>query len=245
MRFDGKNALVTGGAHGIGAATCRRLVAEGATIVVADIDGESAARLAAELGPAATGYGLDVADPTAWDRLGRWLADEGPGPLDVLVTNAYTLTVQPAMELALADWDRQIAVDLSSVYYAVRTLGPMLIARSGAVVCVSSVHAVVGYRGHPAYAAAKGAITALVRQLAADYGHQVRFNAVLPGAIDTRAWDGVDQEERDRHAALAAAGRMGQPEEVAAAIAFLASQEASYICGASLLVDGGLTTSKF
>jgi NAD(P)-dependent dehydrogenase (short-subunit alcohol dehydrogenase family) len=92
MRFDGKNALVTGGAHGIGAATCRRLVAEGATIVVADIDGESAARLAAELGPAATGYGLDVADPAAWDRLGRWLADEGPGPLDVLVTNAYSRT---------------------------------------------------------------------------------------------------------------------------------------------------------
>lgn len=245
MRSDGKNALVTGGAHGIGAATCRRLVAEGANVVVADIDGEAAARLAAELGDAAVGYGIDVADPVAWDRLGRWLADEGPGTLDILVTNAYTLTVRPALDLAPADWDRQIAVDLSSVYYAVRALGPMLISQGGAVVCVSSVHAVVGYRGHPAYAAAKGAINALVRQLSADYGQQVRFNAVLPGAIDTRAWDGVDQEERDRHAALASAGRMGRPEEVAAAIAFLASEEASYICGASLVVDGGLTTSKF
>jgi glucose 1-dehydrogenase len=241
MRFAGKRALVTGGANGIGAATCRRLVDEGAQVVIADIDDAGASRLAAELGPAAQGVYLDVADPASWDALGAASADG----VDVVVNNAFTVTVRPAGELAPADWDRQLAVDLSSVYHSVRTFLPSLVDRHGAVVNVASVHAVVGYRGHPAYAAAKGGVTALTRQLSADYGAQVRFNAVLPGAIDTRVWDGADTAEREHHAGLAAMHRFGRPSEVAAAIAFLASDDASYVCGACLTVDGGLTTARY
>jgi glucose 1-dehydrogenase len=241
MRFVGKRALVTGGANGIGAATCRRLVDEGAYVLVADVDDEGARRLVAELGSAARAVHLDVADAASWDALGTAEADG----VDVVVNNAFTVTVQPAGELAPGDWDRQLAVDLSSVYHSVRTFLPSLIDRHGAVVNVASVHAVVGYRGHPAYAAAKGGVTALTRQLSADYGAQVRFNAVLPGAIDTRVWDGADAAERAHHAGLAAMNRFGRPAEVAAAIAFLASDDASYVCGACLTVDGGLTTARY
>lgn len=241
MRFTGKRALVTGGANGIGAATCRRLVEEGAQVLVADIDDAGTGRLVAELGHAAQSVHLDVADATSWDAL----AGAEPDGVDVVVNNAFTVTVRPAGELAPPDWDRQLAVDLTSVYHSVRVFLPSLIERHGAVVNVASVHAVAGYRGHPAYAAAKGGVTALTRQLSADYGARVRFNAVLPGAIDTRVWDGADAAERAHHAALAAMGRFGQPGEVAAAIAFLASDDASYVCGACLTVDGGLTTARY
>lgn len=245
MRFQDKVAIVTGGANGIGAATCQRLVAEGATVVVADVDAAGAERLADKLGPSAHAAPLDVADPDSWATLASWICSSGPRGVDVVVNNAFTVTVQPAADLAPADWDRQLAVDLSSVYYCVRTFLPMMTARRGAVVNVSSVHALVGYRGHPAYAAAKGGVAALTRQLAAEYGATVRFNAVLPGAIETRVWDGATPEELAHHAQLAPVGRLGRPEEVAAAIAFLASADASYVSGACLAVDGGLTTSRF
>lgn len=244
MRFRDKVAVVTGGAHGIGAATCRRLVEEGATVVVADLDEVGAGRLVAELGSPAHAVRLDVADAESWATLAMWIAGSGPGVVDVIVNNAFTVTVQPAADLAPTDWDRQLAVDLTSVYYCVRTFLPMLTARRGAMVNVSSVHALVGYPGHPAYAAAKGGVTALTRQLSAEYGASVRFNAVLPGSIQTRIWDGATPAELAHHAQLAPVGRLGRPEEVAAAIAFLASADASYVSGICLAVDGGLTTSR-
>ncbi len=244
-RFEGRHALITGAAHGIGAATCRRLVAEGAHVIVADIDLPGAELLAAALGSSASAHVLDVGDPDAWAILAADLTDSLTAGLDVVVNNAFTLDVAPASELALESWERQIAVDLSSVFHSVKMFLPMLTERGGAMVNVSSVHAVAGYPGHPAYAAAKGGVAALTRQLSADYGDRVRFNAVLPGAIDTRVWEGADEADRLHHAGLAAMRRLGKPEEVAAAIAFLASDDASYVCGATLTVDGGLTSSRF
>jgi glucose 1-dehydrogenase len=246
MRFAGLTALVTGGAHGIGAATCRRLASEGAVVVVADLDVDAAEALAVELGDRGRAVRLDVGDPTSWDALAAWVEGAGgPGGFDVVVNNAFALVVKPAGELSPADWDRQIAVDLSAVYHCIRVLLDGLVERRGAVVNVASVHAVMGYPGHPAYAAAKGGVVALTRQLSAEYGASVRFNAVLPGAIRTRLWDAATPEDVAHHSGLAAAKRLGRPEEVAAAIAFLASSDASYVSGAGLTVDGGLTTSVF
>lgn len=244
MRFTDRVALVTGAGQGIGAAVARRLAAEGARVIVADIDRKTAVDVADGLPIPGWAVDMDVADSGAWDRLGEWIT-EGPGTLDVLVNNAYTLTVAAAGELTVSDWDRQIAVDLSAFYHSVRALLPLLTAARGAVVTVSSVHALLGYPGHPAYAAAKGGVTALTRQLAADYGATVRFTAVLPGAIATTSWDGATPDEVAHHANLTATKRLGRPEEVAAAVAFLASDDASYICGASLVVDGGLTSTCF
>lgn len=241
MRVAGKCAVVTGGAHGIGAATCRRLVAEGAEVVIADVDDVPAHALADELGDSARAVHLDVGVADEWEAV----AGELGGRVDVVVNNAFTVTVRPLGELAPADWDRQIAVDLSAVYHCARVFLPALLQRHGAIVNVASVHAVVGYRGHPAYAAAKGGVTALTRQLSAEYGDRVRVNAVLPGAIDTRTWDAADAAERAHHALLAPAGRLGRPAEVAAAIAFLASDDASYVSGVCLAVDGGLTTARY
>jgi NAD(P)-dependent dehydrogenase (short-subunit alcohol dehydrogenase family) len=246
MRFNGLDALVTGGAHGIGAATCRRLAAEGAAVVVADLDLTAAERLADELGERGQAVRLDVGEPASWDALADWAGGVGaPDGFDVVVNNAFTLVAKRAGELSPADWDRQIAVDLSGVYHSVRVLLDGLVQRRGAVVNVASVHAVMGYRGHPAYAAAKGGVVALTRQLSAEYGERVRFNAVLPGAIRTRIWDDATPEDLAHHAGLAAAKRLGEPQEVAAAIAFLGSGDASYISGVCLPVDGGLTTSVF
>lgn len=245
MRFQGTRAVVTGGAHGIGAASCHRFVAEGGEVVVADTDAAAAEQLAEELGSAARSWTIDVSDEHAWSRLRRHLVETGDGALDVLVNNAFTVTVRPAGELAASEWERQIGVDLSAVYHSVYSLLPLLQSARGAVVNVASVHAVLGYPGHPAYAAAKGGVVALTRQLSAEYGMNVRFNSVLPGAIRTRIWDDANEQERDHHAALAAQGRLGKPEEVAAAIALLGSDDASYISGSCLTVDGGLTSSCY
>jgi NAD(P)-dependent dehydrogenase (short-subunit alcohol dehydrogenase family) len=121
---------------------------------------------------------------------------------------------------------------------------PDLRVRSGAVVLTSSVHAYKGIPGHPAYAASKGALLSLCGQLAVEYGPEIRVNAVVPGPILTAAWDRVRPEDRERSIAETAARRFGSPEEVAAAIAFLAADEASYITGTSLVVDGGWSVVK-
>ena len=148
------------------------------------------------------------------------------------------------LEQSRADWERQLSVNLTSHFLAASALLPSLIESGGAVVAVSSVHAVVGLPGYSAYAASKGAIIAFARQLAVEYGSRIRVNCVLPGPVLTGAWDHADTDTRRRSAAATAIGRLGDPGDVAAAIAFLASQEASFITGASLVVDGGWSVSK-
>ncbi len=235
-------ALVTGGASGIGAATAAVLAERGYRLLVTDLD-EAGARSVARRIPDATAVGLDVADPAAWARV-RDQATERYGGLDVIVNNAYTVVRRPAHQTSEAEWDRQIAVDLTSVYHSVRAFHDTLQARAGAIVNVASVHALVGLRAHPAYAAAKGGVVALTRQLAVEYGPDLRVNAVLPGPILTPAWDHADQAARETSIAGTCLRRFGRPEEVANAIAFLASAEASYITGTTLVVDGGWTAGK-
>jgi NAD(P)-dependent dehydrogenase (short-subunit alcohol dehydrogenase family) len=137
-----------------------------------------------------------------------------------------------------------MAVNLKASWLAVRAFAALLSEGSGSIVLTSSVHALVGLPGHPAYAAAKGALCAMGRQLAVEYGPRVRVNTVLPGPIMTPAWDRVDEAGRADSVAATVAKRFGAPEEVASAVAFLASSDASYITGTTLVVDGGWSVVK-
>ncbi|WP_371666995.1 SDR family oxidoreductase [Streptomyces sp. NBC_00289] len=244
QRLAGKVALVTGGAHGIGAACSKRLAAEGAAVVLSDlVDPSEVVRDIAANGGRAVAVIADVADEHAWQDAVA-LAHRRFGEVDILVSNAYASEVRPAHETSRASWDQQLAVCLTGTFLGVRACLPDLNRKHGAVVIISSVHALFGIPGHAAYAAAKGGLVALGRQLAVEYGPGVRINSILPGPILTAAWSEVSEEDMRQTGQATIAGRLGNPDEVAAAAAFLVSDEASFITGTTLVVDGGWSASK-
>jgi NAD(P)-dependent dehydrogenase (short-subunit alcohol dehydrogenase family) len=239
-------ALVTAAGSGIGAATARRLAAEGAKVLVTDLDSDRATSVAKEIdaaGGQATAHQLDVADSAQWTKLAAQVAQQH-GRLDVLHSNAARVIVKPVGELSEDEWDAQVRVTLTGAWLGVRTFAADLRRARGTIVVTSSVHALFGLPGHAAYAAAKGALTALTRQLAVDLGPDVRVNCVLPGPILTAMWDGIGDADRALSAAATVAQRFGRPEEVASVVAFLASDDASYMTGASVVVDGGWSIRK-
>jgi NAD(P)-dependent dehydrogenase (short-subunit alcohol dehydrogenase family) len=240
QRFTGRTAVVTGAANGIGAACARRLAAEGAAVVLTDIaPADAVAKQIEADGGRAVPVLADASDEAAWQSVAE-LARDRFGPVELLVSNAYAVDVRPAGETSRESWDHQLAVSLTGAFLGVKAL----LGDLRAAVFISSVHANFGLPGRPAYAAAKGALVSLARQLAVEYGPRLRVNSVLPGPIHTAAWDAISEAERERSAAATAAGRLGEPGEVAAAVAFLLSGDAAYVTGAGLVVDGGWSAVK-
>jgi 2-hydroxycyclohexanecarboxyl-CoA dehydrogenase len=247
VRLEGRIALVTGGGSGIGAATARRLAAEGAQVAVADIDEPAARAVAGEIDGAA--IAMDVAD-AASARAGVAAAEADLGPLDVLVNNAGTDRFAFFVHTDEALWDLVLGVNLRgtiAVTHAV--LDGMQRRGGGAIVNVASEAGRVGSQGSAVYSAAKAGVIGFTRALARESARfGVRVNAVAPGPIDTPLLNAAPEQlgelgERLRQGMVSATTmrRMGRPEEVAAAIAFLACDDASFVTGQTINVSGGLS----
>ena len=237
-------AVITGAARGIGAATAQRLHADGFAVALLDISSEvdDVARQLSPDGTDAVGVCCDVADPVAWAAAANSIRPLGP--VVVLVANAVAVEIAPIHETSLTSWHHQLDVMLTGTFLGVQTFLPDLRAAQGSIVLVSSVHANFGLPGRPAYATAKAGLTGLGRQLAAEYGPDLRVNNVLPGPILSPAWDDIAEDERVRSAEATALDRLGRPDEVAAVISFLASRDSSYVTGATIPVDGGWSITK-
>jgi NAD(P)-dependent dehydrogenase (short-subunit alcohol dehydrogenase family) len=247
MRWhDGRVAIVTGGASGIGLATAHRLAADGAAVVIADIDEEGGAAAASDI--AADGHDAvfqrcDVAQREDWQALEQ-AAITRFGRLDIVHNNAFYDHASPTHELSAADWDRVLAVCLTAVFHSVQTCIKHLEANRGAMVNTSSVQSLLAHPRFAAYEAAKGGISSITRTLAAEYGPAVRVNAVVPGCIGTPdVFANVSEAELERYARGSVLERIGKPEEIAAVVSFLASDDASFLTGQNIVVDGGWTTS--
>ncbi|MFB4423810.1 SDR family NAD(P)-dependent oxidoreductase [Streptomyces sp. QL37] len=244
-RLDGYAALLTGAGQGIGAATARRLASEGAAVLVTDLDAGRAERTAAGIrgtGGTAESLACDVGDRAAVDAAVAH-AVAVFGRLDVLVNNAYAYyddDVALFEDEADEPWARTLDITLTGPHRCSRAALPHLVASGrGAIVNIGSVNGEQDFGGH-AYSAAKAGLASLTRTLAGHAGPRgVRVNLVAPGTIRTDAWAGRDAE-LERAAALYPLGRVGEPDDIAAAVAFLASRDAAWITGTTLRVDGGL-----
>jgi 3-oxoacyl-[acyl-carrier protein] reductase len=248
-RFTDKVALVTGAAQGIGAATARRLAEEGAAVAVVDLTAERGEAVAAQIrekGGTARAYGCDVADPEAVEAVFAQIAEE-LGGLHILVNNAGITRDNLFFKMPKADWDAVLTVNLTSVFNCAQAAQTYMVKqRYGKIVSLSSRSA-LGNRGQANYAAAKAGIQGLTATLAIELGpYDINVNAVAPGYIATAMTAataervGSAPEEHQRLAAeRTPLRRVGQPEEIAAVIAFLASDDASYVSGQTLYVNGG------
>ena len=251
FRLDGRHALVTGGASGIGEATVRELARAGAFVWIGDINVTAAVALAKEVG-SAEGIYLDVTSQESIAAAGSKLDH-----LDILVNNAGIGHVGSIETTEPEDFDRLLDVNVRSVYLVTRAFLPMLFAAHeyhgavGTIVNIGSVSGMVGIKQRFAYCMSKGAVLSMTRQLAVEYPKTLRVNAVCPGTVQTPFVEGYlekyhkhnKEEMRAELRARQPVGRLGTPEEVASLVRYLASDEASFVTGSLVTIDGGWTAA--
>jgi len=241
FRLDGKTALVTGASGGLGAAIARTLLAQGARVALSGTRRDVLDALAAELGEGAHVCPADLRDPAAADAL-LAAAEAAAGPVDILVNNAGLTRDTLALRMKDADWQAVLDVDLTAPFRLARAaLRGMVRRRSGRIIGISSI---VGHTGNPGqanYAAAKAGLAGMTKALAQEVGSRgITVNLVAPGFIETPMTDALSAEQRAKLTGAIPLGRMGRPADVAAAVLYLASEEAAWVTGATLHVNGGM-----
>jgi 3-oxoacyl-[acyl-carrier protein] reductase len=241
FRLDGKPALVTGASGGIGAAIARSLHAQGAVVVLSGTRRDALDALAGELGERAHVCPADLRDPAAPDALVE-AAEEAAGPLHVLVNNAGMTRDMLAMRLRDEDWHAVLDVNLTAPFRLARAaLRGMVRRRAGRIIGISSIVGATGNAGQANYAAAKAGLVGMTKALAQEVGSRgITVNIVAPGFIETPMTAALNEAQRTKLSGAIALGRLGQPEDVAAAVAYLAADEAGWVTGATLHVNGGM-----
>jgi 3-oxoacyl-[acyl-carrier protein] reductase len=241
FRLDGKTALVTGASGGIGATIARTLHAQGASVVLSGTREAVLQELAAELGERAFVCVADLAVPDAADALVA-AAEQAAGPLAILVNNAGMTRDMLALRMRDEDWQAVLDVDLSAPFRLARAaLRGMLRRRSGRIIAISSIVGTTGNAGQANYAAAKAGLVGMSKALAREVAPRgVTVNVVAPGFVATPMTDQLGESQRAKMMEAIPLGRMGQPSDVAAAVAYLASDEAAWVTGATLHVNGGM-----
>ena len=241
MRLKDKVAIVTGGSSGIGEATVKDMIAEGAKVVIADIDDDKGQSLADELEDAIY-IRTDVTDEQAVENLIEETVEQF-GKLDIVFNNAGVGGMYPSHQMPLENWQKVIDINLTGVFLvAQKAIEVMLESGGGSIVNCASILGNVGQAQTAHYTAAKAGVVNMTRSLAAEYATEgIRVNSVSPGYIDTPLLSELEDDMREHLISLHPISRLGKPEEIAKAVTFLASEDASFITGADLLVDGGYT----
>ncbi len=247
-RLQDKVAIITGGARGMGSATSRIFAAEGAKVIIADVLDQEGENLAQELNGSAIFCHHDVSDEKSWEAVTAE-TEAKFGKIDVLINNAGILLFKSIAETEKQEFERVLGVNLVGTFLGIKTVGPRMVARKkGSIVNISSVDGMKGTNGLAAYSSSKWGIRGLTRVAAMELGHQgVRVNSVHPGGVDTIMSNPTfaPREKIDKGYTHIPLQRIGEPEEVARATLFLASDEASYLCGAEIAVDGGMLVGQY
>lgn len=241
MDTEGKLALVTGGATGIGAAIARRFVQEGMQVAICDVDDKNGQAMTAELGAQAHFYKLDITDEPEVSSVVDAIFGEF-GRIDVLVNNAGITNDKLLIRMNTEDWERVIRVNLTGAFLMTRAVGKhMLKQRYGRIINMASVIGMIGNFGQANYAASKAGIIALTKSCAKEFARRnILVNAIAPGFIKTRMTDVIPEEIKENYLKLIPMGRFGEPEDVANLVVFLSSEQASYLTGQTICVDGGM-----